>query len=87
MPRYRIGLSPKPTKRFVFVTLAFVVPISAYWAMVALPVLQHGRSSRFWQATSWLLPVALAVLFFAPFIGSDFSQTLLSSKARYLGIP
>ena len=80
MPQHRIKLRPEPTERFVFVTLAFVVPISAYWAMVALPVLQRGRPSRFWQATSWLLPVALAVLFFAPFIGSDFSQVLLPSK-------
>ena len=57
-----------------------MVPISVYWAMVALPVLQRDHPSRFWQVTSWLLPVALAVFFFAPFIGADFSQIILPSK-------
>ena len=72
MPRLRSMLSPKPDERFVFLTLAILVPIAAYWAVVHFPSLQNCSSSRIWRATRMLLPAILAGCFFGPLIGSDF---------------
>jgi hypothetical protein len=92
LPQHRIGLSPKPTERFTFVTLAFIVPIAAYWASNTWMKERANSHSSLFRAAAWLLPAILAVLFFAPFVGFDFSQALVSGKSmppehplRFLG--
>jgi hypothetical protein len=81
LPRLRDGLSPKPSERFVFVVLAFAVPIAACCSAIMFPQEGNGELSKFRRAVNQLLPVILAVLFFTPFIGFDFSQALLSGRS------
>ena len=78
--RERSGLSPKPGEHFVFVTLALLVPIAAHWFVVRFSTVRNYGSSSTWRATTALLPAILAVLFFALFTGSSFSQ-LLSGRS------
>jgi hypothetical protein len=82
IPRHRVGLNPKPDERFVFVILAFLVPVASYWAIIAAPEMQAGQWSSFWKVFSWLLPVTIATAFFAPFIGFDFSPALVTGQSQ-----
>jgi hypothetical protein len=78
---YAAQVQPESTEQFVFVLLAALVPLLS-WSMVlgGAPVgaphhlAQPSLKQRLTRAGG---PVALAILLFIPFLGSDFTATLL----------
>lgn len=88
--RHRVGLSPKPVERFVFLLLLFVVPTVAY-ALILKGAQTPVRSIA--KGIKIFVPALLGIGFFYPFVGFDFSQALLSGKSmppehplRFMGV-
>ena len=75
LPQYRSALSPKPIERSVFLVLIFVIPVGIYCAMLFTPRSnpQQGRT-----IVRNSLPLLVATLFVIPFVGFNFSQSLIS---------
>lgn len=78
VPRYRAGLSPKPVERFVFLVLAFFVPILAFYLNART---QFARQKYIPKWLYFAAPALLSAALFIPFVGFDFSQALISGKS------
>lgn len=81
LPRHRINLSPKPDERFVFLVLAFSVPILACLLMARDPSLDDSRPSGVGRRVNFILPVIAAAFFLGPFVGFDFGQSLVTGHS------
>ncbi len=77
IPEYRWDLIPKPTERFVFIVLVFVVPILAFLWTVKTTGRSIVETTVFVRIVENTLPIILAVVFFVPFIGFDFTRSRL----------
>jgi len=79
--RHRVGLSPKPVERFVFLVSMLLVPVVAYGTVLKSGRIHVVLSSEFERVVSLAIPVLLSIALFSPFVGFDFSQALLSGRS------
>jgi hypothetical protein len=78
VPRHRIGLNPKPTERFVFLVLAFAVPVVTFLIFVAGDSRTTKPSSKLGKTIANGLPAVLAAAFVVPFWGFNFGESLMT---------
>lgn len=75
LPAYRALLNPKPIERFTFLSLALTLPIAAFFC-VLIPKRGLPRLSPI--ALSSTASVAVAMMFFIPFMWFGFDTSLLT---------
>jgi len=78
VPRHRIGLNPKPTERFVFLVLAFAVPVVTYLIFVAGADNTTKPSSKLGKTIANGLPAVVAAVLIVPFRGFNYGESLMT---------